>query len=98
MNDRIARISNIDAKIKCIDKIIKDQSWKAAGLTVAIKIGPLDEYHSYDVVGELGIASMDEGYSVLNAFRQGLQMSLAYNVESLKREHAALSKFLEEWV
>lgn len=95
MNDQIARINTIKAKIKCIEHIIKERDWRAAGLTVAVKVGALSEEYTYDVVTELGIASQDEGYNILNAVRQGLELSLAYNMGALRREHEELQRFLE---
>lgn len=98
MNDTIARIRSIQAQIKVIDRMIKDGEWKAAGLEIGINVGPRtsESDYSFDAVVQLGIPSMDQGYSILNAIRQGLECSLAFNIGSLRREHDEMSNFLKE--
>ena len=96
MNDTVARIRHIQAQIKVIDRMIKSGEWKAAGLEIGINVGPRSEDYGFDAVVQLGIPSMDQGFSILNAIRQGLECSLAFNVGSLRREHDELSNMLKE--
>lgn len=89
MNDQLARIRELDEKIKKLDKILDRGEYKAAGLDIEIRVGA--NRLTTDLEVELGITADLE--SILKSIHRGMLDARAWRVSQASQEYKELHEY-----
>lgn len=92
--DDIERVELLDAQLKVLEKVMKRGSYVAAGLTISINVGPLQEDCEPDLTVELGLTADLAG--LLAIIHAGMKESRRWRVGNARKELDRLKQFLDK--
>lgn len=89
-NSHVERIKTIDAQLKALDKITASGEYRAAGLTIHLTVGEIDD-HSRTL--EIGLC--DNLDTILDSLKTGLQQARQHRVSLARGDLRDLQAFFE---